>query len=171
MPSLPKQALRASPMVGALALPDLASATQTDAADLDPMIVQAPKDPWEGFNRGAFGLNRGIDRFAIGPIGRGYLKITPRVVRARVTSAVANLGEPRTAINDLAQGRAKAAGVAASRFVLNSTVGGLGMFDVGGKLGLDPHVSDFGRPWAGTELLRAAMSSCRSWGRPPSGTA
>jgi len=105
----------------------------------------APNDPWEGFNRGAFKLNRGLDRFVIGPIGRGYTKITPRAVRNRVSSVVANLGEPGTAINDLAQGRPRAAGVTTSRFLINTTVGGLGLFDVGAKLGLEGHESDFGQ--------------------------
>jgi phospholipid-binding lipoprotein MlaA len=105
----------------------------------------APNDPWEGFNRGAFKFNRGLDRFVIGPIGRGYMKVTPRVVRHRVSSVVANLGEPGTAINDLAQGRPRAAGVTTSRFLINSTVGGLGLFDVGAKVGLEGHESDFGQ--------------------------
>ena len=105
----------------------------------------APTDPWEGFNRGAFKFNHGLDRFVIGPIGRGYMKVTPRVVRNRVSSVVANLGEPGTAINDLAQGRPRAAGVTTSRFLINSTVGGLGLFDVGAKMGLEGHEADFGQ--------------------------
>ena len=78
-------------------------------------------------------------------MGRGYMKVTSRVVRGRVSSLVANLAEPRTAINDLAQGRPRAASVTASRFLINSTVGGLGLFDVGGKLGLEGREGDFGQ--------------------------
>jgi phospholipid-binding lipoprotein MlaA len=115
------------------------------ASELATSGPEAPTDPWEGFNRGAFKFNRGLDRFVIGPIGRGYMKVTPRVVRNRVSSVVANLGEPGTAINDLAQGRARAAGVTTSRFLINSTVGGLGLFDVGAKMGLEGHESDFGQ--------------------------
>jgi phospholipid-binding lipoprotein MlaA len=122
-------------------LPDVeASPSETPSPDL-----AAPNDPWEGFNRGAFKFNRGFDRFLIGPVARGYMKVTPRVVRGRVSSFVANLAEPRTAINDLAQGRPRAAGVTASRFVINTTAGGLGLFDVGGKLGLEGHKGDFGQ--------------------------
>lgn len=115
------------------------------AIDAPAGDAAAPNDPWEGFNRKAFGFNRGFDRFLIGPLGRGYMKVTPRVVRGRVSSFVSNLAEPRTAINDLAQGRPRAAGVTASRFLINSTVGGLGLFDVGGKLGLEGHEGDFGQ--------------------------
>jgi phospholipid-binding lipoprotein MlaA len=73
------------------------------------------------------------------------VKVTPRVVRNRVSSFVANLAEPRTAINDLVQGHPGAAGVTASRFLVNTTAGGLGLFDVGGKLGLQGHQGDFGQ--------------------------
>lgn len=122
-------------------LPDVeASPSETPSPDL-----AAPNDPWESFNRGAFEFNRGFDRFLIGPMARGYMKVTPRVVRGRVSSFVANLAEPRKAINDLAQGRPRAAGVTASRFVINTTAGGLGLFDVGGKLGLEGHKGDFGQ--------------------------
>jgi phospholipid-binding lipoprotein MlaA len=130
-------AASAQPLPDSLAPDGASELAQTDAL--------TPNDPWEGFNRGAFKFNRGFDRFLIGPMGRGYMKVTPRVVRGRVSSFVANLSEPRTAINDLAQGRPRAAGVTASRFLINSTVGGLGLFDVGGKLGLEGHEADFGQ--------------------------
>jgi phospholipid-binding lipoprotein MlaA len=113
--------------------------------DQDQDVSAAPADPWEGFNRRAFKFNRGLDRYVIGPIGRGYMKITPKAVRNRVASVVTNLGEPGTAINDLAQGRPRAAGVTTSRFLINSTVGGLGLFDVGAKVGLEGHEADFGQ--------------------------
>lgn len=119
----------------------MAQSVPESASETDP----AGNDPWEKFNRGAFRFNRGFDRFLIGPMGRGYMKVTPRAARARVSSFVANLGEPRTAINDLAQGRPRAAGVTASRFLINTTAGGLGLFDVGAKLGLQGHEGDFGQ--------------------------
>lgn len=115
------------------------------ASEPTPEAGPIAYDPWEGLNRRTFKLNQGLDRVLIGPMGRGYMKVTPRVVRGRVSSFVANLAEPRTAINDLAQGRPRAAGVTASRFLINTTVGGLGLFDVGGKLGLEGHQGDFGQ--------------------------
>lgn len=114
-------------------------------ADLALEAGPPANDPWEGFNRKTFQFNRGFDRVLIGPLARGYMKVTPRMVRGRVSSFVANLAEPRTALNDLAQGRPRAAGVTTSRFVINTTVGGLGLFDVGGKLGLERHQGDFGQ--------------------------
>jgi phospholipid-binding lipoprotein MlaA len=115
------------------------------ASEAAASVPAAPDDPWEGVNRKVFGFNRGLDHLVIGPIGRGYMRITPRVVRKGVSAVVVNLGEPRTAINDLAQGRVRAAGATTSRFLINSTVGGLGLFDVSSKLGLEGHESDFGQ--------------------------
>lgn len=123
----------------------LAQALPEPAPPFTPEAGPLAHDPWEGLNRKTFKFNQGLDRVLIGPIGRGYMKVTPRVVRGRVSSFVANLAEPRTAINDLAQGRPRAAGVTASRFVINTTVGGLGLFDVGSKLGLEGHQGDFGQ--------------------------
>ncbi|WP_240621559.1 VacJ family lipoprotein [Caulobacter zeae] len=137
--TLDDPAVRAPSAGGQRATP----ANADDDQDLDASA--APADPWEGFNRQAFKFNRGLDRYVTGPIGRGYMKITPKAVRHRVASVVTNLGEPGTAINDLAQGRPRAAGVTTSRFLINSTVGGLGLFDVGAKVGLEGHEADFGQ--------------------------
>jgi phospholipid-binding lipoprotein MlaA len=81
----------------------------------------------------------------IGPIAHGYMKVTPTPVRHRVSSVVYNLGEPSTALNDVLQGRPKRAGVTTSRFLINSTVGLLGLFDVAAKWGLPSHDGDFGQ--------------------------
>jgi phospholipid-binding lipoprotein MlaA len=58
---------------------------------------------------------------------------------------VYNLGEPSTALEDVLQLHPKRAGVTTARFVINSTVGLLGMFDVAARWGLDGHGSDFGQ--------------------------
>jgi phospholipid-binding lipoprotein MlaA len=130
--------------LGVLCAAPLPALAQTTPEQVEDGFLPA-NDPWEGFNRRAFKFNRGFDRALIGPMGRGYVKVTPRVVRNRVSSFVANLAEPRTAINDLVQGHPGAAGVTASRFLVNTTAGGLGLFDVGGKLGLQGHQGDFGQ--------------------------
>jgi phospholipid-binding lipoprotein MlaA len=152
----PLRARRSPRLVSSLAtmISVLLAAAQTNAQTLTPAVpavpanqVDAPavQDRFEGFNRGAFAFNRGLDRYVIGPVGHGYMRVVPKFLRDRVGSAMDNLGEPATAINDMAQGRAKRAGVATSRFLINSTLGGLGLFDVGAKMGLEPHESDFGQ--------------------------
>nr|WP_227878842.1 VacJ family lipoprotein [Caulobacter segnis] len=102
-------------------------------------------DPLIAFNRASFGFTRGVDRWAMGPIVRGYMALTPRRVRARLGAAVANLGEPVTALNALAQGHARQASRATGRFVINSTLGVAGLFDVAARAGLEPREADFGQ--------------------------
>ena len=107
--------------------------------------VEAANDPLEGFNRGAFKLGMGLDHVVLAPIAHGYMAVTPRVVRDRVSAAVYNLGEPNTAMNMVLQGKPKQAMRSTTRFVVNSTVGVLGLFDVASKMNLPRRDSDFGQ--------------------------
>ena len=88
-----------------------------------------PEDPWEGFNRRVFAFNDVLDRYALKPVATGYKTITPQPVQTGVGNFFSNLGEIRTAINSLLQGRPANAGLAASRFLINSTVGVGGLLD------------------------------------------
>ena len=105
----------------------------------------AANDPLEGFNRGAFKLGMGLDKVLLAPITHGYMAITPKPVRDRVSSAVYNLGEPNTVINQVLQGKPKRAMRSTTRFIVNSTVGVLGLFDVASKMHLPPRGADFGQ--------------------------
>ena len=107
--------------------------------------VEAADDPLEGFNRGSFKLGMGLDHVILAPIAHGYMAVTPRVVRERVSSAVYNLGEPNTAINMVLQGKPKRAMRSTTRFIVNSTFGVLGLFDVAAGMNLPRRDSDFGQ--------------------------
>ncbi|MDP1631643.1 MAG: VacJ family lipoprotein [Caulobacter sp.] len=111
----------------------------------DMTAVSAPADPWAGFNRRAFKFNAFLDRAVIGPVARVYKRVTPAPVRKGVGNIVSNLREPSTAINGLVQGRPKLTIRAVARFVANSTVGVLGIFDVAGRAGLEREHADFGQ--------------------------
>ena len=102
-------------------------------------------DPLERVNRASYGFSMGLDRALIAPVAHGYMKVTPGPVRRRVSAMVYNLGEPSTALNDILQGHPKRLGVTSSRFVINSTIGLLGMFDVAAGMGLPSHDGDFGQ--------------------------
>lgn len=102
-------------------------------------------DPFVAFNRGSYGFSMGLDRWVTAPIAHAYMAVAPDPVRDRVSAAVNNLGEPRTLLNDIAQGHPRRAGVTASRFVINSTAGMLGLFDVATDLNLPYHRGDFGQ--------------------------
>lgn len=111
----------------------------------DTTIAASAYDPIEGFNRGSFKVGMGIDKAVFSPIAHGYLAVTPKVVRNRVSNAVYNLGEPNTIMNHVLQGKPKRAMRSTTRFIVNSTVGVLGLFDVAAKMRLPPRGADFGQ--------------------------
>lgn len=127
---------------GLLALGPAAHAAHQAPA---PAGSVSANDPLEGFNRGAFKLGMGLDKVLLAPIAHGYMAVTPKPVRDRVSSAVYNLGEPNTVINMVLQGKPKRAMRSTTRFVVNSTVGVLGLFDVASKMHLPRRDSDFGQ--------------------------
>ena len=87
----------------------------------------------------------GLDKVIFGPIAHGYMAITPKVVRNGVGNAVDNLGEPNTIMNHVLQGKPKRAIRSTTRFIVNSTVGVLGLFDVAAKMRLPARNADFGQ--------------------------
>jgi phospholipid-binding lipoprotein MlaA len=130
--------------------------TSSAQAQEQPPLVKAPPatqapvapsagDPWRGLNRASFAISMGLDKVLIGPVTHVYMAVVPSVVRDRVSSAVYNLGEPNTAMTLALQGHGKAAARSGTRFVVNSTVGVLGLFDVAAKTGLKRREADFGQ--------------------------
>lgn len=100
-------------------------------------------DPWEETNRGLFSLNKGLDRALLRPTATFYHHAVPTPARAGVHNVLYNLGEPVTFLNNLLQARPRKAGRTAVRFVVNSTVGILGLIDVTGDAGLKREPSGF----------------------------
>jgi len=135
------------PTAAEAAAPEAALPQDVPFIDAPPagQQVEAAYDPLQGFNRASYGFSMGLDRAVIGPVAHGYMAVTPKPVRNRVRSVVYNLGEPSTAVNDVLQGHPKRFGVTTSRFLINSTIGLLGMFDVAAGMGLPAHDSDFGQ--------------------------
>lgn len=104
-----------------------------------------PEDPWENWNRKVFKFNDTLDTYALKPVAKGYGKVTPKPVRRSVRNFFGNLGEPKNLVNNLLQGKPSAAGTDISRFMLNTTFGLLGLFDVASKMGLERSSEDFGQ--------------------------
>ncbi|WP_434604092.1 MlaA family lipoprotein [Pseudomonas sp. R1-7] len=107
-------------------------------------VPYAVHDPAEPVNRGIFAFNRTVDDYALAPIARGYRKL-PDMFQTGVHNFVANFGEPKVFINDLLQGNGQRSVTTLGRFVINSTVGIVGLIDVSGKMGIARHESDFGQ--------------------------
>lgn len=103
------------------------------------------KDPMEGFNRAVFAFNEGLDAAVIRPAAKGYEFITPGFVRTGVGNFFDNIADVVIAVNNLLQGKVVEAASDAGRFLVNSTVGILGLLDVATEWGLEKHNEDFGQ--------------------------
>ncbi len=103
-------------------------------------------DPIEGFNRGVYAFNDGLDTYALEPASRGWTAITTPDVRNSVDNFFDNLESPGYILNNILQGKPVDAGRETVRFVLNSTVGLLGFFDPAAAwLGIEGRAEDFGQ--------------------------
>lgn len=107
-----------------------------------------PEDPWEGFNRNVFAFNDVLDRYALRPVARGYHTVTPDPVEDSVGNFFSNLGEVRTVLNSLLQGKGENASRATSRLLINTTAGVGGLFDVATRMDIPQQEEDFGQTLA-----------------------
>lgn len=113
---------------------------------------ERPPDPLEPVNRKIFVFNDTVDRWVLKPVAQGYDRLTPDPVQDRITNVFENLQTPAIALNQLLQGKPKRSLSDLTRFVVNTTVGLGGMFDIAGRNGLPRHNEDFGQTfamWAG----------------------
>ncbi len=104
-----------------------------------------PHDPLQGFNRGVFRFNDALDRGVAKPVAKAYRAATPQPVRTGIGNFIANLEMPCTLLNDLLQGKLRAALSDTGRLLLNTTMGIGGLFDVASKAGIDHNDEDFGQ--------------------------
>lgn len=107
---------------------------------------QANPDPYEGFNRAMFSFNEKADKYVLKPVSKGYKFITPDPVERGIGRVFSNLGEIVTVGNDLLQGKFGQAANDTGRFLVNSTLGVAGIFDVATHVGLPKNEKeDFGQ--------------------------
>ncbi|WP_199243909.1 VacJ family lipoprotein [Bacterioplanes sanyensis] len=102
-------------------------------------------DPWEDFNRRVFAFNEVMDEYVARPLAVGYQAVTPKDVDDSVTHFFSNLEDVIVIINDLGQLKFGQAASDTARFLVNSTVGFFGVFDVATHIGLPKHDEDFGQ--------------------------
>ncbi len=105
-------------------------------------------DPLEPTNRVLYKVNEGLDTLVLRPAAIAYKAVTPGPVREGVHNVLGNLATPVTLANDMAEGKPRRAGDTFMRFLINTTVGGLGLFDVATGWGYPAHDADFGETMA-----------------------
>jgi phospholipid-binding lipoprotein MlaA len=120
-----------------LALVSLAGCATTGEGD--------PRDPFEGWNRGVYKFNDKFDDYLARPVAETYEDWVPREVRDRVRNFFGNLADPFIGINNLLQGKVSEGFDDWARFILNTTVGLVGIHDVATDFGLEKHNEDFGQ--------------------------
>lgn len=112
----------------------------------DSSASEGTQDPWEGFNRKVFVFNDTLDTYALKPVAKGYRAITPDPVEDGVSRMFSNVGEIVNVVNDLLQGKFRQAGNDTGRFLVNTTIGLVGFFDVADDLGMPKNDGeDFGQ--------------------------
>ena len=103
------------------------------------------KDCFEGINRAVFSFNKGLDNLLFEPVAKGYRQL-PSPVRSGTSNVLDNLSSLITIPNNVLQGQIQTAGINTGRFIINTTVGILGIFDVAEKMGFPEYEKeDYGQ--------------------------
>ena len=119
-----------------------------------PEAARDKRDPLEPLNRGVYAFNDGLDKTVLRPAARGYKAVVPQPLQTGVSNFFSNAKYPVTLVNNLLQGKFKAALSDTARFTLNTTLGLGGLFDPASDVGLDRNDEDFGQ-------------TLGKWGVPP----
>tara|TARA_B100001121_G_C18673721_1_gene615216 strand:+ start:953 stop:1741 length:789 start_codon:yes stop_codon:yes gene_type:complete len=106
------------------------------------------KDCFEKVNRVTFAFNQVLDGILFKPVASAY-RVLPSPVKAGVSNSLDNLSNLVTIPNNILQGDIKKAGVNSGRFIINTTVGILGLIDVAQHLGFPEYEKeDYGQSLA-----------------------
>ncbi|ESS73987.1 surface lipoprotein [Methyloglobulus morosus KoM1] len=126
-------------MLGALLISGTLSGCSTSPTATDK------NDPWESWNRDVHSFNKDFDDTILKPLAKGYKDITPNPVDESITNIFSNINDIGVTINDFLQLKFVQGGMDASRFLVNTTVGLVGAFDVAKMIDLPKHDEDFGQ--------------------------
>ena len=113
-----------------------------DAAAL--VEAREANDPYEPTNRFFYKINDGLDTYVLRPVAVAYRRVVPGVVRRPIHNVLTNLAAPTAFANEVIQTHPRKAGDMAMRFLINSTAGVGGLFDVATEVGYPDHDVDFG---------------------------
>lgn len=142
--ALTSRFLRRTPVIIGAALIAAGCAT----APADPAARAAfeeANDPLEPLNRDIFEFNRVLDGLLFKNVAEFYRIVVPEEIRISIRHVMNNLNEPVVFINNMLQARVERGGTTAARFLLNSTAGLAGIFDVASNVGLKEQIGDFGQ--------------------------
>ncbi|MCF6204419.1 MAG: VacJ family lipoprotein [Methylococcaceae bacterium] len=119
--------------------------------DSEPSVVEVNEqeiDPFEGVNRKVYSFNKVVDEYVAKPISDAYIWVTPKIVQTGVSNFFNNLSDINVFLNDFMQGKLRQGGLDTGRFLVNSTLGLGGLFDVATGFGLQQNEEDFAQTLA-----------------------
>jgi phospholipid-binding lipoprotein MlaA len=105
-------------------------------------------DPIEPVNRKSYAFNDALDRHVLKPVAATYIRVTPQPVRTAFVHFFDNVAYLNVILNDFLQGKVKQGFSDSGRFVVNTTIGVLGLFDPATGMGLPAHDEDLGQTFA-----------------------
>lgn len=111
-------------------------------------MTDPERDPWEKYNRKIHAFNMSMDKAIFRPVAKGYDVIMPDAPQRGVRNFFRNLAYPVTFLNLIMQGKVDDSLTATGRFLMNSTIGLLGFFDVASKAGMPNFNEDMGQTLA-----------------------
>ena len=112
----------------------------------DDLEDEAVADPFYYWNAAMFIFNDKLYFWGLKPLAKGYLAVTPRPVRVGIKNFFRNIFMPVRFVNATLQGKVQKAGIELLSFVINSTVGVLGVCNPAAEYSWgNPSVEDFGQ--------------------------
>ena len=127
------------------AVGDVQIAQRAPSSLVPPDTETEEYDPWEPFNEKMFDFNRGLDRWVMKPVAKGYNKVMPDPWQEAIGNAFDNIAFVPRFVNCLVQGRFAGAGREMLRFVVNSSIGLGGLIDIAKIEGFQKCKGDMGQ--------------------------
>ena len=106
--------------------------------------IKAAEECFEGTSRAIFKFNMGFDNIILEPIAKGYNKL-PEPIKNGTSNFTSNIATLLSIPNHLAQGNIRGAGNATASFLINSTIGIIGLANPAEKMGLSAQKEDVGQ--------------------------
>jgi phospholipid-binding lipoprotein MlaA len=123
---------------------DVAQRREPEAAASDVQVAEY--DPWEPFNEKMFTFNYNFDKYLLKPVAKGYNFVVPDRVQLMIANGFDNINPVPRWVNSLLQANFKGFFTEIGRFLINSTLGIGGLFDIAKQeFGLEKVKADFGQ--------------------------
>ena len=111
-------------------------------------LEEGISDPFEASNRQVHEINKSLDKNIVRPIAVLYGDSTPVQLQSAVNNIAMNFSLPSNSINYILQGEIKSASNSSMKFLVNSTLGVIGIYDASSQLGIKSEKTDFGETMA-----------------------